>query len=61
MNKRWLMRLLGLRIWEITYFTRKLKNYFFLKILKLENPVSMHSHVMIAAHHNDGGGISVGK
>ena len=63
-NKRWLVRLFGLRIWEIMSLTRKLKNYGYSKLLNLENVVSIHSHVMIAAHHKVGGGrniISIGR
>lgn len=50
-GKRWIMRIFGLRIWEITPFFRKLRCYCYSKLLKLDNIVSVHSYVMITAHH----------
>lgn len=61
--KRPLMRLLGLRVWDMVSITRKLKLLGYSKLLGLQNPVSIHSHVMITAHHEAAGGdkIDIGR
>lgn len=49
-NRR-LLRLFETRIWEIFPIARKCKIFAYRKLLGLQNPVSIHSHVNISAHH----------
>lgn len=50
-----IIRILGMRIWDATPLSRNIKLYGYRKLLRLGNKVSIHSHVMISAHHSLGG------
>lgn len=49
--RRFFIRLLGMRIFDAIPIIRQIKLFILKKILKLENDVSFHSHVMIGEHH----------
>lgn len=50
-GSRQLMRVLGMRLWDATPLTRRIKLWGYAKLLGLKHKVSIHSHVMIYPHH----------
>jgi len=49
--KRFTMRILGMRIFDVLSISRTIKLYGYRKLLHLDNIVNIHSHVMIYPHH----------
>ena len=52
------MRILGMRLWDLTSMSRKLKLFGYRKLLGMETCASIHSNVMIFAHHSGLGGVN---